>query len=739
MITSRVLFFALILAATDTDAASNELKKFKADYSTLDQDLLNNIGDRAEVRDFVYKKDLATFTFSEGTIHMLRYVNNRPTTAIFVGKGNAQIDVPSHVERNSLFCVAKDSIVNEDFEVCLIRFGDDFDLKVAEQFSTTSTKLGWKDFNAAKKAQGEQFFRPRIEHTYDNYFQLLRSIYERAEDGYFFIDFNRYTYTFDPNQPEQSRLAYEYEGGDFVITEAAVTQRREADVYDDDRISDIAYPTTCLEQGGELVLGGMDGARLDKVRGDIKLLVNADSLKYVSLFLHHNLKIDSILSSGMRVDFHRRNSFDFAGLILPEYRRFGDTLELSLFYKGTGFDEPLPYVANPQPAPHSLTLLIPKGSNYYMPGMMEAGEGEKNHSKLDVIPDDSYRMFYFTGYVTGVDTVQIVSNTGIPLNILKLGHINKRNFPCYIPDELYNASVAGAFDFFSGKIGGPPSAFSVYVVPEEGRGMPGVMSAPQVFCVDKIEAFGGIDMVTGEAAAKLWFGGLLKPRSERELWVGNALPSFLAAMYVEHSRSASAYYSNLAIHRDTALRFVDRGWDLPLATGQRVGVTLGSNKGVWMMHMLRCLMRDLDTHSEKTFFRFLYELASTCNARLFSNADIVRLAEKHYGGPLDWFFDQWLYGHNAPEFDVKYHIKKKEDGYYIEGSADVKGVSDDYEHPVTVRVEYEGSDGENSAFLRTTISAPHSEFQLGPFALAPKKLIFNEFFSVLSKDHVKKL
>ena len=45
---------------------------------------------------------------------------------------------------------------------------------------------------------------------------------------------------------------------------------------------------------------------------------------------------------------------------------------------------------------------------------------------------------------------------------------------------------------------------------------------------------------------------------------------------------------------------MDRGWDLPLATGQRVGATLSSNKGVWMMHMLRILMRDLDTHSEKT-------------------------------------------------------------------------------------------------------------------------------------------
>jgi hypothetical protein len=74
-------------------AESDAFKKFRSDYATLDQDLLNNDCEVAAVSNFVYRKDVATFTFTEGTMYLLRYVDDRPTTAIFIGKGNAKIDI----------------------------------------------------------------------------------------------------------------------------------------------------------------------------------------------------------------------------------------------------------------------------------------------------------------------------------------------------------------------------------------------------------------------------------------------------------------------------------------------------------------------------------------------------------------------------------------------------------------------------------------------------------------------
>ncbi|UCD64484.1 MAG: hypothetical protein JSW34_03350, partial [Candidatus Zixiibacteriota bacterium] len=174
MSTLKILLTAVLLLATfGTSAASEFMDEFMSDYDLLDLDLLNNVGELARVENFVYQKDAATFTFEEGSIHLLRYVKGRPTTAIFVGKGHASIVPPCHLERQSLMSVTRDSVVNEDFDVCLIRMADDFDLRVKEQFPVEEKELKWKDFTAMKQAQGEVYFKPSIYHLYDNYFRLV--------------------------------------------------------------------------------------------------------------------------------------------------------------------------------------------------------------------------------------------------------------------------------------------------------------------------------------------------------------------------------------------------------------------------------------------------------------------------------------------------------------------------------------------------------------------------------------
>ena len=94
---------------------SSEFKKFNGHYKQLNIDLLNTACEVIEVENFVYSKDLATFTFEKGTFYLLRYVNGRPTTAIFSGQGSASISIPSDVERNSLRSIARASVLNESF------------------------------------------------------------------------------------------------------------------------------------------------------------------------------------------------------------------------------------------------------------------------------------------------------------------------------------------------------------------------------------------------------------------------------------------------------------------------------------------------------------------------------------------------------------------------------------------------------------------------------------------------
>ncbi len=736
----RIFLTALLCLCLSSAWADSEfMKKFKTDYALLDLDLLNHVGEVAvfdSLNSFTYQKDIATFTFKQGQIHLLRYVEGRPTTAIFNGTGNVTINVPSHLERMSLMSVTGDSVVNQDFEVCLIRFADDLDLKLKEKYTFEQKELKWKEFTKMKQAQNEYYFKPLIYHEYDNFFELLRSVYERGPGGYFWIDFNRYNFCFDPNEPEPVTIAYEFEPADMIATEAVKLRASAEPPIDDLALCQlIRFPTTSISKKATLEMGGIDGTKLDRAEARMQLIVNADSLKYLSTFLHYNLKDDSIYCNGKPVDYHRRNDFSFIGIILPQYVYRGDTLTLTYWYHGKDYTYTLPYVEDPTPVPHSLTFITPKGFNYLMPGM---GPVTVNNGKqqFQVIPEQPYDRFYFQAYASGHDTVSVVSDIGITVNFLKARHINK-SVDCFVPDNLYESAIMDAFNYMTARMGNPAGTFEVFVYPENYYTMPGLVETPQILCYTEgpLEAFGGLGLFAGYSVSKQWFGNLLKPATEREFWLRDAASEFLNLLHIRNvAENKTAYYTNLLNRRDTLYTLNGVSRDRSLGTGLRCPAVVRCNKGAWLFHMLRYLMLDLDNASEDKFYRFYYELCMACNATRYTTSDIASLAEKYYGEPLDWFFRQWLSGFGYPEYDVEYRVEQKDGGYYINADVATKGVPSDFRMPVILRVKGGGDD----RLMRETVVGNNYSFELGPFETEPGELVFNEFFSVLSKDKVKK-
>lgn len=727
----------VLLLVSGVQADSEFFKKLKKDYGILSEDLLNHACEKATVSNFVYEKDVATFTFEEGVFYLLRYVDDRPTTAVFIGKGKARVIVPSHMERQALIAVSGDSLVEQEFKTCFIRMGDDFDLALKENFSTDWTEMKWKQFNiGAKKPQGEMFFRPIIHHTYDNYFQLLRSVYERRSDGFFWIDFNRYVFMFDPNRPEEVTVAYEYQGGDIVATDGAVFQRRERAVYDDARMSEIDYTTTILDRQAEIEMSGLDGKYLKGAQTTIQVLVNADSLKFITLFLHHNLKTDSIYFDGQPVDYHRRKDFAAIGVILPAYSHQGDTLNLTLWYRGKQFDHAMPWVENPQVSPHRFTFVTPKDFNYFMPGIGPIEKVNGRRQRFEVTPQNLYREYFFQCYASGLDTVTAASEIGVPLNFLVWELMNKKYSDCYIPQKKYEATTMEAFNYMASQFGPPMGAFLMYVGPAGTFSMPGIVCVPQIACVSEgtMHALGGLHAVAGRQVARQWFGSLMRPATDREIWLTEAAPEYAAVLFLQ-SALGSVGYSHLLHRRDSVYRVDDLKRDRPLAVGSRAKQEIRSNKGLWVLHMLRLLMYDIGSHSDHIFLKFMHELALITSMKSFTNDDIIKLAEKHYGEPLDWFFKHWLFDTGFPDYHVEYRITHSDDGYYVEGDVVTRDVDASFKMPVIMQV-IAGDQG--SIFVRETIEGLHDTFKLGPYSVEPTKLVFNEFYSVLCKQKVKK-
>lgn len=725
---------ALLMLGSLGYGESDRFKKFRSDYATLDQDLLNNDCEVATVKDFVYQKDVATFNFTDGTLYLLRYIDGRPTTAVFIGAGHATVDIPAHVERQGLMYASGDSTVNQSFEVCFMRIGDNFDLKLKEKFAFSTQQMPWKDFNLSKKSQGELHFRPVIQHDYDNYFQLLRSVYDRRDDGFFWADFNRYEFCYDPNRPEQVLIAYEREGGDLINTKGACLQRKVNNQYTDGAMSSIIYPTTIVAREGKFDLSGLEGKNLKGV-GTIRLLVNVDSLKYLSLFLHYNLGLDSITIDGTPAEFWRRKSFNFTGVLSPKTYYKGDTLTAELWYDGRNYMGILPYVEDPSRTPYSLSFTAPGEFEYLIPDMT-APTKLNGRTTFTVETSQGYNEFNIEAYSKSFQKIPMTTDFGLALNILKSPHITKKAYDCFVPDDNYRTTIQQAFNFLGARLGNPPNIFEVSVLPEGGLALPGVAEITQVHCINNNT--GGFHLVAASQAARQWFGAQMRPASEREMWLADALSEYLGLMFVQEALPGAPFYSELIQRRNLMDSVLGRHMDMPLAVAaSRISDSLRAYKGAWVLHMLRNVMLDLSTTSNKDarFLKFLAELVYITNNTTFTNADIQKVAEKHYGQPLDWFFNEWVYGRNFPEYKVTHTVAPKENQFVVDVNATVSRVGAGFQMPVIIRVELE--DG-TSNYAHQTISGSSGAFQLGPYASKPKGFFFNEFFSVLSSDKVGK-
>ena len=106
------------------------------------------------------------------------------------------------------------------------------------------------------------------------------------------------------------------------------------------------------------------------------------------------------------------------------------------------------------------------------------------------------------------------------------------------------------------------------------------------------------------------------------------------------------------------------------------------NKAVWILHMLKSAMqRD---ERDVSFVSFLDEIVKQSQASRISTFDFKRLAEKHAGKPLDWFFDSWVFGTGIPSYAVTSKVDSAGNGFVISGNITQSGVPDTFESAVPV-------------------------------------------------------
>ena len=269
-----------------------------------------------------------------------------------------------------------------------------------------------------------------------------------------------------------------------------------------------------------------------------------------------------------------------------------------------------------------------------------------------------------------------------------------------------------------------------------GEAFPGLIHlAMTTFLETDVNGFD--EFFRAHEVAHQWWGIGVDYATYHDRWLSEGLASFSGLWYLQTVREDTRYADMLDRWKaDIVLR--RRGGE-PVSLGHRVAEAgdesdyraLVYHKGAWVAHMLRILMMDLETLNEDRFIAAMREFYATCRGGRASTEDLRRVAEKHAGADLRWFFDQWVHSSEMPTYRVAWRSEPAEGGTFrVRLRVAQENVPHDFQMFVPVSVDLGGG---SVARIRVRITGPVTELELPLVPAKPKSLTFNDLSGVLAE------
>ena len=295
-------------------------------------------------------------------------------------------------------------------------------------------------------------------------------------------------------------------------------------------------------------------------------------------------------------------------------------------------------------------------------------------------------------------------------------------------------------DLFSSKLG-VPYPWAQYAQTAVDRFVAGGMentSATTVSTRDLVnpllapELRVGDDTVLSHELAHQWFGDLVTCKDWANLWLNEGFATFFENYWLEqHYGREEADYE---FWREQSRWFAQkRLFSVPILTRDfDDSTTYDGNvyyKAAWVVRMLREQLGD------QNFFRALHQYLLTNRGQNVVTADLERAVEQTSATDMDKFFDQWIYGAGAPQFQIAYAWDETTHQVTVEvtqtqSSEGRVGIFD-----VPVEVEIATTSGSRSFLVE--INQPSQVFHF-PVDGPPLMVIFDKGDKILKKVDFKR-
>jgi hypothetical protein len=220
-----------------------------------------------------------------------------------------------------------------------------------------------------------------------------------------------------------------------------------------------------------------------------------------------------------------------------------------------------------------------------------------------------------------------------------------------------------------------------------------------------------VDKVGYHEMAHQWWGHLVGWKSYRDQWIAEGFAEFTAALTLQHAMGWEAYDRFWQAARsqiaDSPVRGVMPAYEAgPIVQGYRLETArspgayaaLVYSKGGYVLHMLRMAMWDPKAPDpDAAFIALMHDFVSKHKGGLATTEDFAAAVGRHVvpalnatgDGRIDWFFDQWVYGHEVPTLSSTLTVEKAgKDRYRIVGEVVFGGVSPGFRAMVPLYLDF---------------------------------------------------
>ncbi|MGH9728821.1 MAG: M1 family aminopeptidase [Candidatus Acidiferrales bacterium] len=257
----------------------------------------------------------------------------------------------------------------------------------------------------------------------------------------------------------------------------------------------------------------------------------------------------------------------------------------------------------------------------------------------------------------------------------------------------YFETINGPFPFPKLDVSQIPGSF--------GQGWPGLLYlSTLVFLPPQAQQQAGVAERAQEEIAQLvpfhevahqWWGNVVTPASYRDFWIEEGMADYQSLMYDDsHNPGKHRLQNWLTRYRDILLAKapgtnaaieeagpLDFGYRLDSSKTPDAYNTIVYDKGAWVMHMLREMLREPRAKNpDARFIKMLRYVLSEHRFQSLSTAQFQKAVE-HFMTPsmdlegsrsMDWFFDEWVRETGIPAYSVNYQVRSRGSRFEIEGT-----------------------------------------------------------------------